>query len=119
MAQGPNIMATGVGEIRHQQAVLSVCMSPDGTVFSAGCDNKAMMWTPSPSGGAQQPRQIAEVRTKQNINVYWPYERTQSLLFPPSFSAFVDLTHNPFNHIHTHSIQRQSSPFTVYHSSLV
>lgn len=59
-AQGPNIMATPIGEIKHQAPVLDVCMSPEGAVFSGGCDNKAMMWTPNPAGGPQQPRQVAE-----------------------------------------------------------
>jgi len=59
--QGPSIAAQPVGEIRHQQPVLAVAMSPEGHVFSAGCDNKAMLWQPSPQGGQQQPRQIAEV----------------------------------------------------------
>lgn len=59
-SQSPGIMATPIGEIKHQGPVLDVCMSPEGNVFSAGCDNKAMMWTPNPAGGAPQTQQIAE-----------------------------------------------------------
>lgn len=58
----PPIAAQPIGEIRHQQPVMAVAMSPEGHVFSAGCDNKAMLWQPSTQGGPQQPRQIAEVR---------------------------------------------------------
>jgi hypothetical protein len=61
VSSSPNIVANGVGEIKHEKPVLSVCMSPDGSVFSAGCDNKGMMWQVNPAGGPQQPRQIAEV----------------------------------------------------------
>lgn len=60
VSSSPNIVANGVGEIKHEKPVLSVCMSPDGSVFSAGCDNKGMMWQVNPAGGPQQPRQIAE-----------------------------------------------------------
>lgn len=42
-----------------------VSMAADGTVFSAGCDGKGMMWTPSQGGGPQQPRQIAEVSERE------------------------------------------------------
>ena len=80
MMQGPSIVASGIGEIRHTQPVLSVGMSPDGSVFSAGCDNKGMMWTPNPAGGQQQPRQIAEVGQPKLWHGVRTHERKE---FPP------------------------------------